>query len=121
MDSVFDLTRTQNIRTAEDFESFASTEAAAGRLAVAELCTRAGHNLPRAIQNARRVIDAARLADERTMSLVDKLLRAARDLPCECGGAWAVGVAQILFNNGIERHVFSEAIIRALEMGPRAA
>ena len=119
VDSVFDLIRTQNIHTAEDFESFASTEAAAGRLAVAELCTRAGHNLTRTIQNARRVIDAARLADERTMSLVDKLLRAARDLPCECGGAWAVGAAQILLNNGIDRRVFSAAIIRALKMGAK--
>ena len=119
VESVFDLVRTHDIQSAEDFEAFASKEAAAGRLAAAEMYTRAGHTLPRMIRNARRVIDAADLAAERAMTLMDKLRRASAQLTCECDGTWSAGAAHILLRNSIDKHVFATAMLRAFQLGAK--
>ena len=71
------------------------------------------------IRNARRAIDATQLAEERGMTLMDKLRRASAQLTCECGGTWCAGVAQILLINIIDKHVFAKAMVRALEMGAK--
>lgn len=119
VESVYELVKEQNLRTPEDLEMFANKEAAAGRFAVAEFYTRNGHKIPRMIDNARRILDANALADERAMSLVAKLRRAATELPCICGGTWAKGAAEVLQRNWIDKRAFASAILRALEHGAK--
>jgi hypothetical protein len=119
VESVFEVIKNHNIRSVGDLESLANTEASGGRAAIAELYTRCGHKFPRMIENARRVIDAPLLAKERSMSLMDKLRRAATEQPCVCAGTWGPGAVQVLQRNCINKHVFATAIVRAFELGAK--
>ena len=119
VESVFEVIKKHNIQSVGDLESLANTEASAGRVAIAELYTRCGQKFPRMIENARRVIDAPLLAKERSMSLLDKLRRAAKEQPCVCGGTWGPGAVQVLQRNWIDKHVFATAIVRAFELGAK--
>ena len=119
VDSIYELIATNNIQSSLDMEVFANKEMSAGRPAVAEFCTRSGHRLDQYIANARRVMDAPKSLEEKALTLMGKLLRAAESLTCVCGGSWIPGALQILQRNHIDQNQFIDALCRALELGAK--
>ena len=117
--ALFEVVRAEKVRGADGLREFAAKEAAAGRTALAELCTRQGHKLDEAVSNAWAVLDAPKRALEAKLTLIDKLQRAAVELPCACDGVWRAGATRILVANGIEPARFAQAVMRALRLGAR--
>ena len=115
--SLYEVCSSKGLRTVEDVQAHACAEAAEGRVALAEFCTRNGHRMSEIVSSAWQVVQApAKVADMR-LTLLDKLHRAATTLPCRCGGRWAGGAAQILMANQIPVYQFCEAVCRALQYG----
>jgi len=117
--AVFEVVRDKNIRSAEGLRLFAYHEAAAGRTALAEVCTRQGHKLEEVVANARLVLDAPQRALDSQLTRMAKLKRAAAQLPCLCGQVWIPGAVEILEANGIPQADFRAAVTKALTIGAR--
>jgi len=115
--SIFELVKDKRVRTVTHLQELACAEAAAGRTALADYCTRQGHKLADLLSHAWAVVEAPQRCLELQLTRVQKLQRAASQLVCECGGRWAQGATFILQNNGIDVNTFCLAVCRALELG----
>ena len=114
---VFELVQTKRFRTAMDLKEHACEEAAAGRPALAQWCTRRGGMVQEFIDNAWGVLDAPQRALRSKRTRTEILQAAARDLRCVCGGVWRAGAESILAANNIDKHDFCKAVCRALSLG----
>ena len=116
---IFELVQAKQFKSVLALQAHAHTEAAAGRPALAEFCTRQGPKLEMLLQKAWDVLDAPERMRLKSMSLVDKLAHAAVSLQCCCQGRWAPGAANLLGNNGHDPAAFCAAVRRALQVGAR--
>ena len=116
---LYDVIRTQDLRTVQELQAHAFAEAEDGNTALAELCTRQGPKLEEVLTSARAIIDAPQRARKQDASLLDKLRTAAVQLPCECAGVWQAGAARVLQRNGISVPDFCSAVRYALQVGAK--
>ena len=116
---IFEVLKENNLKTVTALEAHANAEAAAGRTALAELCTKHGAKLQGFVDAAQSVTDAPRRLRDATMSRMDKLRRAAAEGTCDCFGQWQAGALRILELNGISAKTFCGAVCRALSLGAR--
>ena len=93
--SIFEIVNTKRVKTLQDLQHLASSEAEAGNSSLAEYCTRQGHKLQDQLDNAWAVVDSKRRTDYAKMSLMEKLKDAAVSQSCVCQGRWATGALQI--------------------------
>lgn len=117
--SLFELIQEHNIRTPQQLQARACTDAAEGRTALAEYCTKNGGKLQEIIANALGVMEAPAKISEAPLTLMQKLAAVAANGQCSCGGCWAEGAKAILDANRIDPAVFCGAVRYALEMGAR--
>jgi hypothetical protein len=117
--SLFEEIKGNDIQSVEALRAHAGREAEQGRNALAEYCARQGQKLEEVLSNVRSIIDAPRQLSGGKTTLVEKLQKAAVDLPCECRGQWAPGAAAILQRNGIEVQTFCSSVLRALHLGAK--
>ena len=116
---LYEVIREHKLRSVAALKAHAEAEAAAGRTALAELCTKHGGKLCGFLDAAWSVMNAPqRLADAGT-SRLDKLRRAAAGRACECSGAWLPGVVRILELNAICPDAFCMAVCAALHFGAK--
>ena len=115
--SVFDEICQHKLHTVTALRAHAMEEAKAGRSALAEYCTRQDAKLEDVLQGAWAVLGAAAELVAESKSLMDKLVDASVNLPCECGGRWAPGAAEHLRRNGIPVGAFCGAVLQALRIG----
>ena len=116
--SIFGVIKEHSVATGDELQAHACSEAAEGRVALAEYCARNGSKLDELVANARAIMDApARIASQK-MTLMQKLEGAA-GMECTCGGCWAAGAEDILQSNHIPSATFCAAVRRALEMGAK--
>lgn len=114
---IFDLVHNKGLRTVDAVQAHAHEEAAAGRPALASLCTKQGHKLPLWLKNAAAMHGAAGRAQRAAMTLQQKLEHAAHNIHCCCGGVWGMGAVTILSNNSIDPESFCMAVRRACALG----
>ena len=117
--SVFEEIQKNDLCDAEALQAHACREAQAGRTGLAEYCTRQGYKLDEVVRGARAVMDAPAKLEASKMTLLDKLIKAARDLPCECQGRWEAGATRVLQHNNIPVPVFCRAVRSALRVGAK--
>jgi hypothetical protein len=115
----YELVRSKGFKSVPALLVHAHEEASAGRVALAEYCTRQGHKLKSLLANAWAVVDAPARMALQSMTLLDKLKNAASLAECVCAGTWAPGAISILERNGIAADLFASAVRRALELGAR--
>ena len=114
--SIFDIVKEHGISSPLQLQARACSEAAEGRSALAEFCTKHDAKLPEILANAVAVMEApTRLAQIRT-TLMEKLESAANETCC-CNGCWADGAKELLERNHISCSTFCAAMRRALELG----
>ena len=116
---IFDVLKQNDLKTVTALEAHANAEAAAGRTALAELCTKHGAKLQGFVDAALSVADAPRRLRDATMSRLDKLRRTAAEGACDCDGVWQTGALRILELNEIDVKQFCGAVCRALSLGAR--
>ena len=114
--NLFEMIKEHNITTAEQLQARACAEAAQGRTALAEYCTKHGGKLHEIITNAKHVLQAPENLVESSKTLLQKL-QAAGSKPCICGGCWQDGAKKLLEDNGIPPATFCGAVRRALHLG----
>ena len=114
---LYALIKEKEFRSVLDVQLYANEEAANGNGALAEYCTRNGHKLQGMLDSAIAVMDAPQKSLDAKLTRVEKLQRAAQTLPCQCGGRWAPGAANVLQWNSISVDVFCNAVCRALQLG----
>ena len=115
--SVFLIAQERGIRTAAAFQQAACADAAAGDTTLAEFATQQGKKLQLLLDNAWAVLEAPQRALESGLSLLDKLRRAAADMPCSCEGRWPQGAARVLENAGLASSTVCGAVVKALQVG----
>ena len=117
--SIFEEVKQHEIRNVKALRAHACREFKAGNTALAEYCTRQGAKLEDVLRSAWSVLDAPAELEGQNKSLMDKLVHASRELPCECGGRWTEGAEDILARNHIDRHFFCQAMLRALRISAK--
>lgn len=115
--NLFEEIKANKLRSVDELEAHAATEAIAGRNALADFCSRQGDKVEAIISNAWKVIDAPLRLKVGSKTLFEKLVAASTELPCICGGVWAAGAEAVLARNGIPVPQFCGAVVRALKLG----
>ena len=116
---LYEVIREQKLQSVTALKAHAEKEAAAGRTALAEFCTKHGGKLQGFLDGALSVMNAPQHLADAGSSRLDKLRRAAADRACECSGVWQPGALRILSLNGICPDVFCLAICTALHLGAK--
>ena len=116
---LYEVIREQKLRSVAALKAHAEKEAAAGRTALAELCTKHGAKLQGFLDGALSVMGAPQSLADATGSRLDKLRRAAADRTCECSGGWLPGALRTLTLNSICPDAFCTAVCKALHLGAR--
>jgi hypothetical protein len=114
---VYALIKEQKFESVVDLQKYAHEQAEKGDGALAEFCTRQGHNLQGLLDSALAVLDAPQRALDAKMTRMEKMQRAAETFPCLCAGAWADGATRVLQHNGLSVDAFRQVVCRALQLG----
>ena len=115
--SVFEEIQSSKLRTVVDLHAHAHKESLQGRFALAEFNTRHGRKLAEILKSAGSVIEAPQALIQQNMTLLDKLARAADQLPCSCAGRWIPGAVRVLTWNSISVETFRQSVLTALRLG----
>ena len=116
---LYQVIQNHNLKSVAAFQAHAFAEAAKGNFRLAEYCTKQGHKLQGAIDQAWAIQSAPTRLEWNSLTLLEKLAKKAETLQCECQGAWIPGAIKILTRNGHDPAVFCAAIRLALQLGAR--
>lgn len=116
---LFEEIQKHQLRSVVALQAHACNEYKAGRVALAEFCSRQGGKLEDLVANDWSVIEAPERAICVSASLIEKLWRASTELPCKCSGNWAAGAQDILARNYIDTFTFCGAVLEALRCGAK--
>lgn len=116
--SLYEVVKGNNLRTAQELQARACAEAAEGRTALAEYCTKNGSKLQEIVANVWGIVGSPEKLSATQTTLLQKLAVGAATT-CTCKGCWAGGAEQILMSNMITPEVFCAAVRRALELGAK--
>ena len=116
--SLYQIIKEHDIHTAQQLQAYACAEAADGRVALAEFCTKNGPRWEEIVSSARGVQEAPATLAAANMTLMDKL-KAATIATCVCAGCWTGGAEHVLQLNDISPSHFCAAVRRALELGAK--
>jgi hypothetical protein len=117
--SLFDEIQSHDLRTVTQFQAYACEQAKKGNNSLAEFCTRQGHKIEDLLRNTWNIVEAPTLLMKGKESLIDKMQKAAAELPCVCSGRWAPGAAAVLSLNAIDVKFFCSMVLRALRVGAK--
>jgi hypothetical protein len=116
---LYQVIQSHNLKSVAAFQAHSLAEAAKGNFKLAEYCTKQGHKLQGAIDQAWAIQSAPDRLEWNSLTLLEKLAKRAGTLQCECQGAWIPGVIKILSRNGHDPAGFCASIRLALQLGAR--
>ena len=117
---VYGIVQEQRLASLQDLQLHAQQLSSSGDARLAQLLTSMGiRRSLECFEAAHALIRAPATALSASMSLMDKLRRAATHEPCMCAGVWKAGAANVLANNMENIGVFCGDIREALTVGAK--